>query len=46
MAPVVIGVLGVIASLNTLQEAAQLAAIQVELRDEACPVDEVVSQQR
>lgn len=40
-----VGVFGVIASLNALQEAAQLALIQVKLRDEACAVDEVVSQQ-
>ena len=38
-----VGVFGIIASLNALQEAAQLALIQ--LHDEACPVDEVVSQQ-
>ena len=44
-APVMVGVFGIIASLNALQEAAQLALIQVKLRDEACPVDEVVSQQ-
>ena len=40
-----IGVLGIIASLNPLQEAAQLAFIKIELCNEACPVYEVESQQ-